>query len=108
MLSRFLACPELDYVIFGWVMHRPEIAQSILERLDLNDVTVFRYTVVCSAQTLRRRIEGDIRSGLRGPDTLERSLEYLPLYGVQDTVKIQTDGSSPQQTAEIIVKKMKE
>ena len=23
-LSRFLACPELDYVIFGWVMHQSE------------------------------------------------------------------------------------
>ncbi len=108
VLSRFLACPELDYVIFGWVMHRPEIAQSILERLDLNAVKVFHYTLVCSEQTLRRRIEGDIRFGLRGPDALERSLEYLPLYGVQDTVKIQTDGSSPQQTAEIIAKKVKE
>ena len=108
VLSRFLACPELDYVIFGWVMHRSEIAQSILERLDLNGVKVFHYTLVCSEQALRRRIEGDIRSGLRGPDALERSLEYLPLYVVQDTVKIQTDGSSPQQTAEIIAKKMKE
>ena len=29
VLSRFLACPELDYVIFSWVMHQPEIAGSI-------------------------------------------------------------------------------
>ena len=108
LLSRFLACPELDYVIFGWVMHRPEIAQSILERLKLNGVKVFRFTLLCSEQTLRQRIEGDIQAGVRSRDALERSLAYLPLYDSQDTVKIMTDGRSAQETAEIIQRNKEE
>ena len=108
LLSRFLACSELDYVIFGWVMHRPEIAQSILKRLKLSDVKVFQYTLLCSEQTLRRRIEGDIQAGVRSRDALERSLAYLPLYDSQDTVKIMTDGRSAQETAEIIQRNQEE
>lgn len=108
MLSRFLACPELDYVIFGWVMHLPEIARSILERLNLQDVKVYQFTLMCSEQTLRQRIEKDVQAGLRDADALEGSLRYLPLYDRQDTVTVATDGLSPQQTAEIIVRQMKE
>ena len=29
LLGRFLACPELDNVVFGWVMHRQEIIDAI-------------------------------------------------------------------------------
>ncbi len=107
-LSRFLACPELDYVIFGWVMHRPEIALGILKRLSLSDVKVLQYTLLCSEQTLRRRIEGGIQSGLRSIDALERSLGYLPLYESQETVKIMTDGLSVQEAAEIIIRQIRE
>ena len=108
VLSRFLACPELDYVIFGWVMHCPEIALGILKRLSLSNVRVFRYTLLCSEQTLRRHIEGDIQSGLRSIDALERSLGYLPLYESQETVKIMTDGLSVQEAAEIIIRQIRE
>lgn len=106
MLSRFLTCPELDYVIFGWVMHQPEISQNILARLELLNVKVFCYTLLCSELTLRRRIEADIRAGWRGADVLEKSLSYLPLFEEQDTIKIMTDGLTPGQTAEWIAGQM--
>lgn len=108
MLSRFLASPELNYVIFGWVMHRFEIAKSILDCLKLNTVKVFHYTLLCSEQTLCQRINGDIQAGLRHGDALERSLSYLPLYNEQNTIKIMTDRLSPQQVAEIIARQVKE
>jgi len=103
MLSRFLTCPELDYMIFGWVMHQPEIAQTILDRLDLKNVTVGQYTLLCSEDTLRCRILQDIRAGLRDMGGLERSIAYLPLYSRQNTIKIMTDGLSPDMIAERIV-----
>lgn len=106
-LSRFLACPELDYVIFGWVMHQPEIAQSIFDRLKLHGVKVFQFTLLCSEQSLHQRIEADIQASVRRRDALERSISYLPLYGSQDTVKIMTDGRSVQETAETIVSQIK-
>ena len=103
LLSRFLACPELDYVIFSWVMHQPEISCSILNRLELHGVKVLQYTLLCSKQTLCQRIEQDIQAGVRHSDALKRSLAYLSCYDSQNTVKLMTDGCSPQETAEWIV-----
>ena len=108
LLGRFLRSPALQYVIFGWVMHQEEIARTILRRLDLTDTVVARYTLLCSPETLRERIEKDIAAGLRtpdaaagrrGPDAAERSLAYLPLYEGQPTTKIMTDRLTPSQTA---------
>lgn len=103
MLSRFLACAELDYVIFGWVMHQPEIAESILNRLELHGVKKMHYTLLCSEQILSQRIERDVQAGVRYADALERSMTYLPLYASQNTVKLMTDGLSPQEIAEWII-----
>ncbi len=102
LLGRFLRSPALKYVIFGWVMHQEEIAQTILRRLDLTDTAVARYTLLCSPETLRGRIEKDIAAGLRTPDAAERSLAYLPLYEGQPTAKIITDRLTPSQTAAAI------
>ena len=103
VLSRFLTCPELEYIIFGWVMHQPETAQAILGRLDLVETDVRQYTLLCTESTLRNRIEQDIHDGLRSRDVLERSLRYLPLYSRQTTTKIMTDGLSPDEAADQIL-----
>lgn len=105
MLSRFLACPELDYIIFGWVMHQPETAQTILGRLDLCETDVRQYTLLCTGTTLQNRLEKDIRNGLRNSDVLKRSLDYLPLYDQQNTIKIITDVLSPDEIADQILHK---
>ena len=99
LLGRFLRSPALQYVIFGWVMHQEEIARTILRRLDLMDTVVARYTLLCSPETLRERIEKDIAAGLRTLDAAERSLAYLPLYEGQPTTKIMTDRLTPSQPA---------
>lgn len=106
VLSRFLASSALDHIIFGWVMHRSEIARSILERLELEDVEVRQFTLLCSEDTLRRRLMEDIRTGLRSMDALERSAAYLPLYEEQSTVKIVTDRLSPSEVARLIVEQL--
>lgn len=103
LLSRFLACPELDYVIFSWVMHQPVIFCSILNRLELHGVKVLQYTLLCLKQTLFQRIEQDIQADVRHSDALKRSLTYLPCYDSQNTVKLMTGGGTPQETAEWIV-----
>ena len=103
VLSRFLACPELDYVLFSWVMHREEIAETILSRLDLEGVRVYRCALLCAPETLRRRLEGDVRAGLRTPDAVDRGLSYLPLYREQRIAKLMTDGLTPEEIAHRIV-----
>lgn len=105
VLSRFLACPELNYIIFSWVMHQPEIAQTILSRLDLSGTNVSQYTLLCTESTLKSRIERDIHDALRNRDVLERSLNYLPLYDQQNTTKIMTDNLSLDEIVDQILHK---
>lgn len=99
MLSRFLQCPELQYVIFGWVMHQQAILDEICSRLPLKGVTVHKLSLLVSEETLRQRLSRDIAAGRRTEDAIERSLAYLPLYKELDTRKLWTDGLTPRETA---------
>ena len=45
VLARDLRCPELDHVIFGWVLHQQETIDTILSRLPLEAWGWHRYGV---------------------------------------------------------------
>lgn len=102
MLTRFLQCPELTYVIFGWVMHQQEILDTICGRIPYSGVSVKQISLTAKPDTLRWRLEGDVAAGLRTPDVIARSLAYLPLYETLDTVKVSTDGLTAAEVADRI------
>ena len=109
LLGRFLRCPELDYVIFGWVLHRQEIIDAVLAPLPLRETSVKCFSLLASPEVLRLRLEGDMSAGLRPRDgVVERSLSYLPLYRELDTVKIDTDGLTPGEAAREICRRLKQ
>ena len=109
LLGRFLRCPELDYVIFGWVLHRQEIIDAVLGPLPLAETSVKCFSLLASPEVLRLRLEGDMSAGLRPRDgVVERSLSYLPLYRELDTVKIDTDGLTPGEAAREICRRLKQ
>ena len=109
LLGRFLRCPELDYVIFGWVLHRQEIIDAVLGPLPLAETSVKCFSLLASPEVLRLRLEGDMAAGLRPRDgVVERSLSYLPLYRELDTVKIDTDGLTPGEAAREICRRLKQ
>ena len=107
LLQNFLSCPALDHVIFCWVLHQQEILEEILSRLGCRQVCVHCVSLVCTPEALRKRLEGDIRQGIRDPGVLTRSMERLPLYETLDTVKIQVSGLTPKETAERILEEAK-
>lgn len=102
LLNRFLGCSAYDNVIFCWVMHRQDILDGILSRLDTAGCSVRSVSLTASEETLRRRLEADIAAGLRQPDILERSTARIPLYQAMNTVKIATDGRTPEEIAAVI------
>lgn len=104
LLNSFLHCSAYENVIFCWVMHQQKILDDLLSRLDLSVCKVHLVSLVCSAETLTHRIEGDIAAEKRTPDVLERALARLPLYDDLNTVKITTDDLTPLETAERIEK----
>lgn len=104
LLNNFLKCSVIDNVVFCWVMHQQEILDDLLSWLDLADCQVKAVSLVCTEETLRHRLQGDIDRGIRSPDILERSVPRLALYAGLKTVKIDTTGKTPGETAEDILK----
>lgn len=103
LLNNFLHCSAYDHVIFCWVLHRQELLDELLSRLDTGDCEVHAISLVCTEEALRTRLQRDIQTGKRMPDVLERSLEYLPMYGRLDTRKIDTSNLSPGEAAEFLL-----
>ena len=99
LLGSFLRCSAYDHVIFVWVMHRQDIMNELLSRLDTADCRVKRISLLCDAPTLCTRLQGDVDAGLRQAEVIARSLDYLPLYDALDTEKIDTTGLSPEEAA---------
>lgn len=103
LLNRYLRCSLYENIIFCWVMHRQEIIDTILSRLELGDCAVKTVSLVCGRDELIRRLSRDVEAGLRTEDVIGRSLDRLPCYEGLDTVKIDVSQISPGQAAERIM-----
>ncbi len=101
LLRRDLDCPEVDYVVFVWVLQQEETAAALLDGLD-EKARILRITLDASDESLSRRVQKDIAAGLRTPDSLERSLAYQRFYPGQGTLHLSTDGRSPAELADEI------
>lgn len=99
LLNSFLRCSAYDHVIFCWVLHRQDILDGLLSRLDLGDCEVRAVSLIASPKALTARIEADVRAGRRDGGALERSLSYLPLYGALDTEKLDVSHLTPAEAA---------
>ena len=103
LLNNFIHCPVYENIIFCWVMQKQTILDDILSRLVTEDCSVIRVSLVCTEKELRKRLEQDVKDGLRQPDVIERSIAYLPLYSEINTVKIDTSGKTIVEAAEEIM-----
>ena len=88
-------------------MHRQEIIDEILSRLNLEDVKAYCFSLTADAPHITARIGADVLRGVRREDVLERSLAYLDLYEQLDTVKIDTSRLTVQQAAKQIKKRLR-
>lgn len=104
LLNNFLACSAYQNVVFCWVMHRQEIIDEIVARLNLKNCELRIVSLVSSETALRARLETDVAAGLRSADVIERSLARLPLYRELQTVQIDVSDLTPEETAERIVR----
>ena len=100
LLNNFLKCSAIQNIVFCWVMHEQGILDELLSRLELGDCHVAAYSLICTREALRSRLQRDIDCRLRGADVLGRSLSRLPLYDALDTVKVDTTDQTPAQIAD--------
>ena len=85
-------------------MHQQEILDTLLSKLDLESVEVYPVTLMAKPETIQARIGKDVERGVRSWDVWERSQQRLPLYSALKTEKVWTDGLSPEEAAEAILK----
>lgn len=103
LLNNFLKCSTIENVVFCWVMHEQGILDDLLSRLNLKDCRVAAYSLICTEEALRSRLQIDIDRGLRGSDVLARSISRLNLYDKLDTVKLDTTDKIPSQIVDRIL-----
>ena len=103
LLGSFLRQPEYRNIVFCWVMHEQGIIAEIKSRLDLRGCRVVCVSLMAGEDVLRARLEADVAAGLRESDVICRSIARLPLYGRLDTIKVDTDGKTPEEVAREIM-----
>ncbi len=99
VLNNFLKCSAYNNVIFCWVMHEQGIIDQILTRVDTKNCKIQKISLICDEETLKKRLQLDIKNGIRSADVIERSLARLKCYQNLDTNKIDTSEKSPEEIA---------
>lgn len=102
VLNNFLHGDAYEHIIFCWVMHEQSIIDEILHRVDTSDCIVKLISLVCDEETLKARLQKDVKQGVRNADVIARSMERLMLYQRLETVKVDTS----QKTVEEVVREL--
>ena len=105
LLNNFITCSRYKNIIFCWVMDYESIYQSIVTKLHIENCKIWRFTISCSQQTLKQRVEND---NLQEGRNFEKSAERLPRFDAMDTMKIYNDNMTARETAEYIKNIIKE
>ncbi len=103
LLNQFIHCSAYDNIIFCWVMHEQSIIDNIIKNIDSTKCDIKPISLICSPETLRTRLECDVAKGLRTADVVERSINRLPLYAELNTQKFDTDDTSIDDIADMII-----
>lgn len=72
--------------------------KDVLSRIRVEDIEVYKITLMCSKEELISRIENDVALGLRDEDNIKRSLERYDMYESMDTIKVDTTGKEVWKT----------
>ena len=102
LLNSFIACSAYKNIIFCWVMHEQGIIDHILSHVDMDGCEIRCISLIADEDTIINRLTKDIDQGIRDQNVILRSLARLPLYDKLDTIKIDTKGKTPEETAKEI------
>ena len=91
MLNSFIKNSSSKYILFNWVIQTDEIMKSILERLDLDGVDVYRITLMCSREELEKRIRGShhqfVKLNTKQIVTVSTSKKTIPIGTLKNISK---------------------
>ena len=99
LLRAYLNNSSYRYVLFCWVMDQPLLFEAVLGPLRDIPFTLHSFSLVCTEQALRERLERDVRDGIREADVIPRSLRRLPAYAALPTCKLDVTSLTPYEAA---------
>ena len=97
-LNNFIRTPGIENIIFCWVMHKQDIIDQIIQKLDTEGVDIHLISLICEKEELIKRMLIDRRDN----QTIRKSLQYLELYKDLDTQKIDVTTLDVQKTIDKI------
>lgn len=97
-LNNFIHTPGIENIIFCWVMHKQDIIDQIIQKLDTEGVDIHLISLICEKEELIKRMLIDRRDN----QTIRKSLQYLGLYKDLDTQKIDVTTLDVQKTIDKI------
>lgn len=97
-LNNFIHTPGIENIIFCWVMHKQDIIDQIIQKLDTEGVDIHLISLICEKEELIKRMLIDRRDN----QTIRKSLQYLELYKDLDTQKIDATTLDVQKTIDKI------
>ena len=97
-LNNFIHTPCIENIIFCWVMHKQDIIDKIIQKLDTEGVDIHLISLICEKEELIKRMLIDRRDN----QTIRKSLQYLELYKDLDTQKIDVTTLDVQKTIDKI------
>lgn len=97
-LNNFIHTPGIENIIFCWVMHKQDIIDKIIQKLDTEGVDIHLISLICEKEELIKRMLIDRRDN----QTIRKSLQYLELYKDLDTQKIDVTTLDVQKTVDKI------
>ena len=93
-LNNFIHTPGIENIIFCWVMHKQDIIDQIIQKLDTEGVDIHLISLICEKEELIKRMLIDRRDN----QTIRKSLQYLEFYKDLDTQKIDVTTLDVQKT----------
>ena len=99
MLNSFLENDSFEYVIFNWVLHTQNLIDTVLDSLNLKDVDIHTFSLVCDEMVLKDRMI----NGGREKRQIESSIERMKLYSSLDTHSLDISNMTPEEVVMRIV-----
>lgn len=102
VLNNFIHCSAFHNIIFCWVMHEQTIIDTILSRIDTAACEVKTVSLICSPESLKRRLQKDVDSGIRNQEIIDKSTARISMYEKLNTIKIDVSDLTAEETAKQI------
>jgi len=98
LLNNYIKNEGLQHIIFSWVLHRQDLMDRLLSGLDLREIEVYNYSLICQEDILKERM----LEGGREETRIRKSIGDMAAYTKLNTDKVDVSHLTPIQVADEI------